>query len=137
MSPHGLTWNTNMRTYLRLCARRSRRRQTRRGWLPSMLQSSRRRPRRTPTCSDASSLHFCTSSAPCSVSWPCAAYVQVQADSTATAVETAWLALQAMIKQFSEYVLRSLPGFWKVAKACMDGKYRKVRKASEAQDRTH
>ncbi|WVR08462.1 hypothetical protein IAU60_005517 [Kwoniella sp. DSM 27419] len=42
-----------------------------------------------------------------------------------TAVDAAWLSIQALVKQFSDYVARSLPGFWKIAKACMDGKYRK------------
>ncbi|WVW81078.1 hypothetical protein I302_103069 [Kwoniella bestiolae CBS 10118] len=42
-----------------------------------------------------------------------------------SAVDGAWLTIQAFIKQYSEYVIRSLPGFWKIAKACMDGKYRK------------
>jgi exocyst complex component 2 len=44
----------------------------------------------------------------------------------ATAVEAAWLALQSLVKQLSDHLARSLPGFWKIAKACMDGKYRKV-----------
>lgn len=30
-----------------------------------------------------------------------------------------------MVRQQSEYVVRSLPGFWRIAKACMDGRYRK------------
>jgi len=30
-----------------------------------------------------------------------------------------------MIKQISEHAIKSLPGFWRIAKACMDGKYRK------------
>ncbi|ORY35859.1 exocyst complex component Sec5-domain-containing protein [Naematelia encephala] len=42
-----------------------------------------------------------------------------------TTYEAAWLAVQHLIKQLSEYVARSLPGFWKIAKACMDGKYRR------------
>ncbi|WWC65439.1 uncharacterized protein I303_108057 [Kwoniella dejecticola CBS 10117] len=42
-----------------------------------------------------------------------------------TTVDAAWLTIQHFIKQYSEYVIRSLPGFWKIAKACMDGKYRK------------
>jgi exocyst complex component 2 len=36
------------------------------------------------------------------------------------------MAILAMIKQLSENVAKSLPGFWRIAKACMDGKYRKV-----------
>ncbi|KAK6906719.1 hypothetical protein I203_100706 [Kwoniella mangroviensis CBS 8507] len=44
---------------------------------------------------------------------------------TPSSTDTAWLTIQAFIKQYSEYVIRSLPGFWKIAKACMDGKYRK------------
>lgn len=42
-----------------------------------------------------------------------------------SATETAWNAIQAMCAQLSEYVVRCLPGFWKIAKACMDGKYLK------------
>lgn len=30
-----------------------------------------------------------------------------------------------MIRQMSDYVVRCLPGFWRIAKACMDGKYLK------------
>lgn len=44
---------------------------------------------------------------------------------TATATEKAWAAILKLIKQLSDYIVRSLPGFWRVAKACMDGKYRK------------
>ncbi|OCF43322.1 exocyst protein [Kwoniella heveanensis CBS 569] len=44
---------------------------------------------------------------------------------TASAAEAAWMTTQLLVKQLSEYVTRSLPGFWKIAKACMDGKYRK------------
>ncbi|KAK4688269.1 exocyst complex component 2, partial [Tremellales sp. Uapishka_1] len=40
--------------------------------------------------------------------------------------DAAWSAIQQLVKQLSEYVSRSLPGFWKIAKACMDGKYRKA-----------
>ncbi|WWC92087.1 uncharacterized protein L201_007041 [Kwoniella dendrophila CBS 6074] len=40
-------------------------------------------------------------------------------------VDAAWLTIQGFVKQYSDYVVRSLPGFWKIAKACMDGKYRK------------
>ncbi|KAL7419826.1 Exocyst complex component S5 [Cryptotrichosporon argae] len=39
--------------------------------------------------------------------------------------EAVWAAVLAMVKQLSDYVARSLPGFWKIAKACMEGKYRK------------
>jgi exocyst complex component 2 len=44
----------------------------------------------------------------------------------ATPVDLAWIAVQSMVKQLSEYLTRCLPGFWRIAKACMDGKYRKV-----------
>ncbi|WVQ85992.1 hypothetical protein IAT38_008160 [Cryptococcus sp. DSM 104549] len=44
---------------------------------------------------------------------------------TPTTVDAAWLAILALVKQLSEYVSRSFPGFWKIAKACLDGKYRK------------
>lgn len=44
----------------------------------------------------------------------------------ATPADLAWIAVQSMIKQLSEYLTRCLPGFWRVAKACMDGKYRRV-----------
>ena len=44
---------------------------------------------------------------------------------SASATETAWAAIQTMIKQLSDYVVRCLPGFWKIAKACMNGKYLK------------
>lgn len=44
---------------------------------------------------------------------------------TATATEKAWSSILRLIKQLSDYIVRSLPGFWRVAKACMDGKYRK------------
>lgn len=42
-----------------------------------------------------------------------------------SSTETAWNAIHRMCAQLSEYVVRSLPGFWKIAKACMDGKYLK------------
>ncbi|KAK8850389.1 hypothetical protein IAR55_004307 [Kwoniella newhampshirensis] len=42
-----------------------------------------------------------------------------------SAVDAAWMSIQALVRQLSEYVVRSFPGFWKIAKACMDGKYRK------------
>ncbi|WWC72387.1 uncharacterized protein I206_106349 [Kwoniella pini CBS 10737] len=42
-----------------------------------------------------------------------------------TTIDAAWITIQTFVKQYSEYVIRSLPGFWKIAKACMDGKYRK------------
>lgn len=42
-----------------------------------------------------------------------------------SAAERAWNAIQAMCAELSEYVVRSLPGFWKIAKACMDGRYLK------------
>lgn len=42
-----------------------------------------------------------------------------------SAVDTAWKVIQELVKQLSEYVTRSLPGFWRIAKACMDGKYRR------------
>lgn len=45
----------------------------------------------------------------------------------ASLVDNAWMSVQRLVKQFSDYVARSLPGFWRIAKACMDGKYRKVR----------
>lgn len=41
-----------------------------------------------------------------------------------TATEIAWTAIQTLVRQLSEYVVRSMPGFWKIAKACMDGKFR-------------
>lgn len=44
---------------------------------------------------------------------------------SATATEKAWSAIQKLLKQLSDYIARSLPGFWRVAKACLDGKYRK------------
>lgn len=47
-------------------------------------------------------------------------------DPPANPIDAAWLAIQSLVKQLSEYVSRSLPGFWRIAKACMDGKYRKV-----------
>jgi len=34
--------------------------------------------------------------------------------------------IDKLVKTQSDYVARSLSGFWKIAKACMDGKYRKV-----------
>ncbi|KAK1922962.1 exocyst complex component Sec5-domain-containing protein [Papiliotrema laurentii] len=40
-------------------------------------------------------------------------------------VDAAWMAIQTMIRQLSESLTKALPGFWRVAKACMDGKYRK------------
>ncbi|RXK41720.1 hypothetical protein M231_00955 [Tremella mesenterica] len=42
-----------------------------------------------------------------------------------SAADAAWLAIQSLVKQLSDYVSRSLPGFWKIARACMDGRYRK------------
>jgi exocyst complex component 2 len=48
----------------------------------------------------------------------------------ATAVEVAWMEIDKLVKSQSDYIGRSLPGFWKIAKACMDGKYRKVCPAS-------
>jgi exocyst complex component 2 len=39
----------------------------------------------------------------------------------------AWLEIDKLVKTQSDYIARSLTGFWKIAKACMDGKYRKVR----------
>ncbi|WVF68144.1 hypothetical protein IAT40_002907 [Kwoniella sp. CBS 6097] len=42
-----------------------------------------------------------------------------------SAAEAAWMTIQGLVRQLSEYVTRSLPGFWKISKACMDGKYRK------------
>jgi exocyst complex component 2 len=35
--------------------------------------------------------------------------------------------IDKLVKTQSDYIARSLSGFWKIAKACMDGKYRKVR----------
>ncbi|WRT70517.1 uncharacterized protein IL334_007515 [Kwoniella shivajii] len=55
-----------------------------------------------------------------------------------TPVDAAWMTIQALVKQLSDYVTRSLPGFWKIAKACMDGKYRKfftLSALSESQSR--
>jgi exocyst complex component 2 len=52
------------------------------------------------------------------------------ADSTATSTEQVWLEIDRLVKTQSEYVARSLSGFWKIAKACMDGKYRKVSQIS-------
>ncbi|WOO79759.1 Exocyst complex component SEC5B [Vanrija pseudolonga] len=43
----------------------------------------------------------------------------------ASATEAAWAAIIAMISKLSDYVIRTLPGFWKIAKACMDGRYLK------------
>ncbi|RSH82118.1 hypothetical protein EHS25_006051 [Saitozyma podzolica] len=40
-------------------------------------------------------------------------------------VDAAWLAVQNLVKQLCEYVVRSVPSFWRIAKACMDGKYLK------------
>lgn len=37
-----------------------------------------------------------------------------------------WNATLALVKNLSEVVLQSLPGFWRVAKAFMDGKFKKV-----------
>ncbi|GMK54888.1 hypothetical protein CspeluHIS016_0114740 [Cutaneotrichosporon spelunceum] len=42
-----------------------------------------------------------------------------------SANETAWNAIQAMCSLLGEYVVRCLPGFWRIARACMDGKYLK------------
>jgi exocyst complex component 2 len=42
-----------------------------------------------------------------------------------SANETAWNAIETMCSQLGEYVVRCLPGFWKIARACMDGKYLK------------
>ena len=42
------------------------------------------------------------------------------------AVDAAWTATVGVVRQPSEHLSRSLPGFWKIAKACMDGRYRKV-----------
>lgn len=53
--------------------------------------------------------------------------VGAEADPIASAVEVAWMEIDKMVKSQSDYVARSLSGFWKIAKACMDGKYRKVR----------
>lgn len=36
------------------------------------------------------------------------------------------MSILALVRQLSEEVSRVLPGFWRIAKACMDGKYRKV-----------
>lgn len=35
--------------------------------------------------------------------------------------------IDKLVKTQSEYTAKSLSGFWRIAKACMDGKYRKVR----------
>lgn len=43
-----------------------------------------------------------------------------------SSTEVAWTAIQTMVRQLSEYVVRCLPGFWKIAKACMDGNFRKL-----------
>lgn len=40
-------------------------------------------------------------------------------------MDAAWLAIQTLIKQFSDQVAKLLPGFWRIAKACMEGSYRK------------
>ncbi|CAK9785848.1 unnamed protein product [Cutaneotrichosporon oleaginosum] len=42
-----------------------------------------------------------------------------------SANETAWNAILSMCSRLGEYVVRCLPGFWKIARACMDGKYLK------------
>ena len=34
--------------------------------------------------------------------------------------------IDKLVKTQSDYIARSLTGFWKIAKVCMDGKYRKV-----------
>lgn len=39
--------------------------------------------------------------------------------------ETAWNAIETMCSQLGEYTVRCLPGFWKIARACMDGRYLK------------
>nr|ODN90071.1 exocyst protein [Cryptococcus depauperatus CBS 7841] len=44
---------------------------------------------------------------------------------TPSTVDAAWLAMQSLEKQLSEYASKSFAGFWKIAKACMEGKYRK------------
>jgi hypothetical protein len=38
----------------------------------------------------------------------------------------AWQAIVDLVKNLSEVMLSTLPGFWRIAKAYMDGKYRKV-----------
>ncbi|OXC68440.1 hypothetical protein AYX13_02890 [Cryptococcus neoformans] len=42
-----------------------------------------------------------------------------------TTVDAAWLAIHFLVKQLSEYVAKSFAGFWRIGKACMDGKFRK------------
>lgn len=37
-----------------------------------------------------------------------------------------WQAVLDMVKSVSEVMLSSLPNFWKISQAFMDGKYRKV-----------
>lgn len=48
----------------------------------------------------------------------------------------AWQAIMDLVKNLSEVMLSTLPGFWKIAKAYMDGKYRKVAPAISLQSPT-
>lgn len=50
----------------------------------------------------------------------------------ASLVDASWMSVESLVKQLSEYVTRSLPGFWRIGKACMDGKYCKVSPYDEA-----
>ncbi|WVO20401.1 uncharacterized protein IAS62_001697 [Cryptococcus decagattii] len=51
---------------------------------------------------------------------------QYQLNSLApTTVDAAWLAIHYLVKRLSEYVTKSFAGFWRIGKACMDGKFRK------------
>ncbi|KGB75357.2 exocyst protein [Cryptococcus deuterogattii R265] len=42
-----------------------------------------------------------------------------------TTVDASWLAIHSLVKRLSEYVTKSFGGFWRIGKACMDGKFRK------------
>lgn len=46
-------------------------------------------------------------------------------EASPTPVDAAWMATRQLVKQISDFASRSLPGFWKIAKSCMDGRYRR------------
>ena len=50
--------------------------------------------------------------------------------------EPVWIAILAMVKAVSEVLLTSLPNFWRIAKAHMDGKYRRAGTSSSRRSPT-
>ncbi|ORX41152.1 exocyst complex component Sec5-domain-containing protein [Kockovaella imperatae] len=42
----------------------------------------------------------------------------------ATPTDDAWMAVIQMVKRVSEYLSHALPDFWRIGRACMDGKHR-------------